>query len=89
MLESDTTTAAHISAVGQFLLLLLGPSAAALLLKRAMLASFRITLFATDVAPDFISLSSPPVYFSLVGQTCGRALLRVTTPSYKGWVDKE
>ena len=75
--------------MGPFLLLFLGPSAAASLLKRAMPASFRITLFAAGVAPDFISPSSSFVCFSLVGQTSGRALLRLATPSYKGWVDKE
>lgn len=79
----------HILVVGQFLLVLVGPSATASLLKYAMTASFRITLFAAGAAPDFISLSSSFVCFSLVGQTSCRALLRVTAPSYKSWVDKE
>lgn len=78
-----------ISVVGQFLLVLVGPSAAASLLKCAVTASFRITLFAAGAAPDFISPSSSFVCFSLVGQTSGRALLRVTAPSYKSCVDKE
>lgn len=75
--------------MGQFLLVLVGPSAAASLLKCAVTASFRITLFAAGAAPDFISPSSSFVCFSLVGQTSGRALLRVTAPSYKSCVDKE
>lgn len=79
----------HISVVGQFLLMLSGPAAAASLLKCAVTASFRITLFAAGAVPDFISPSSSFVCFSLVGQTSGRALLRVTAPSYKSWVDKE
>lgn len=88
-MHSDTTIGMHILVVGQFLLALVGPSAAASLLKCAMTASFRITLFAAGAAPDFISPSSSFVCFSLVGQTSGRALLRVTAPSYKSWVDKE
>lgn len=61
----------HISAPGQLLLLLLGPFAAASLLKHAMPASFRITLSAAGVAPDFVSPSSSFVCFSLVGQISG------------------
>lgn len=90
LLESDTTAVPHISAVGQFLLLFLGPSAAASLLKHATPPRFSITaLFAPQVVPNFLSPSSSSVCLSLVGQTCGRALLGMTTPSYKGWVDKE
>lgn len=61
----------HISALGQFMLVLLELFADASLLKHAIPASFRITLSAAGVAPDFISPSSSFVCFSLVGQISG------------------